>query len=910
MIRDIMKEIKRLFFAAGLIALPLFFLFHDSLSPAKTLFANDASLGNLTTYTNTGSSQYLGAWGGLNWIGQAQPSAVPDISNGLYSLVGPTQYSKLLVPFSLLFLGLSAWIFCRCAGFSPVVGWITGVAAALAGNPVSYACWGLAPKALALGCILIALGGLTAARRTKSKVLGWLAFSGLTVGLSVSEGADVGALLSLYAGAYAGFGIFLGDSPLLKRVFGTFLSLAVVVLFAGWMASQSMSSLVGTQISGIAEVSKSPEAREQRWRFATGWSLPPEEAVRLVVPGIYGYRMDSPDGGAYWGRVGPDGSPASRFSGSGEYLGIPVVLIAVFGLTVAMRRRDSIFGVDDRKVMAFWAIAAGVSFLLALGHFAPFYRLIFDLPFFSSIRIPMKFLHGLNLAFWILFAYGLEGIARMYLSPSIAGGPSSVREALDGFSRRWLWGLGILGVVCLFLGITYAGNAGSLTLYLKSSVNFPMWEGEPASAAFSIREVWVAIGILAATGVVLALVLLKKVDSFNAWIAWGALFLITALDLVRADAPWVRYFDFKARYVSNPVFELLANHPWDHRVTAHLNPRRDGPFVLQQEFVYLEKEWLEHQFQLYRIQSLDIDQMPRTPELEAAYFSAFALDQQSDQRLKLATTYAPLRDKLPPDAASAVDGALAQPGAEGLLVARLWQLTNTRYFIGWKNSADYFNRACDPSKRRFRNVLPFALQMKAGAGSLRPNLPLPELVQWLDVRRDDAGQFAIFEFTGALPRAKLYTRWEVAADTAAQLGRLRDPAFDPEQAVVLERDPGIEKRSGEVEDAKVEITEYLAKRVRLKSHSSAASVLLLNDRWHSDWHVTVDGKPAELLRANFIMRGVRLESGDHIIEFRFEPTVWTLWVSLSAIGAGIILVVVLVVGGNGGEKRGSAGQSS
>jgi len=39
------------------------------------------------------------------------------------------------------------------------------------------------------------------------------------------------------------------------------------------------------------------------------------------------------------------------------------------------------------------------------------------------------------------------------------------------------------------------------------------------------------------------------------------------------------------------------------------------------------------------------------------------------------------------------------------------------------------------------------------------------------------------------------------------------------------------------------------------------------------WQVFVNGKPAELLRCNFIMRGVYLTPGAHTVEFKFTlPT--------------------------------------
>ena len=59
--------------------------------------------------------------------------------------------------------------------------------------------------------------------------------------------------------------------------------------------------------------------------------------------------------------------------------------------------------------------------------------------------------------------------------------------------------------------------------------------------------------------------------------------------------------------------------------------------------------------------------------------------------------------------------------------------------------------------------------------------------------------------------------------------------------------------------------------------------------------MTVAGAPAELLRANFLMRGVAVPAGEHAVEFRFTPPSGTLWVSLSAIIAGLGCTGLLVV---------------
>jgi hypothetical protein len=63
----------------------------------------------------------------------------------------------------------------------------------------------------------------------------------------------------------------------------------------------------------------------------------------------------------------------------------------------------------------------------------------------------------------------------------------------------------------------------------------------------------------------------------------------------------------------------------------------------------------------------------------------------------------------------------------------------------------------------------------------------------------------------------------------------------------------------------------------------------------------VDGKPATLLHANYIMRGVQLASGAHTVEFRFAPPVNLFYVSLSAIILGFGLLGFLAISNRGDE---------
>ena len=76
------------------------------------------------------------------------------------------------------------------------------------------------------------------------------------------------------------------------------------------------------------------------------------------------------------------------------------------------------------------------------------------------------------------------------------------------------------------------------------------------------------------------------------------------------------------------------------------------------------------------------------------------------------------------------------------------------------------------------------------------------------------------------------------------------------------------------------IKTYEPKRVVIEAETSATAVLLLNDRYDEDWNAYVDGKPVKVMRANYIARGIKLDPGKHQVEFRFEPPVNALYISL------------------------------
>jgi uncharacterized membrane protein YfhO len=95
----------------------------------------------------------------------------------------------------------------------------------------------------------------------------------------------------------------------------------------------------------------------------------------------------------------------------------------------------------------------------------------------------------------------------------------------------------------------------------------------------------------------------------------------------------------------------------------------------------------------------------------------------------------------------------------------------------------------------------------------------------------------------------------------------------------------------------VEFKSYAPKDMVLAANTTTPSVLLLNDKYDASWKVTVDGRPAVLLRCNYIMRGVMVPAGQHTVEFSFSLPNKPLYVTVAAIGIAILLCGFLIYSG-------------
>jgi len=72
-------------------------------------------------------------------------------------------------------------------------------------------------------------------------------------------------------------------------------------------------------------------------------------------------------------------------------------------------------------------------------------------------------------------------------------------------------------------------------------------------------------------------------------------------------------------------------------------------------------------------------------------------------------------------------------------------------------------------------------------------------------------------------------------------------------------------------DGDARILRYANTEIDVEVDAPDRAFLVVNDAWHPWWRVEVDGRPADLLKANVLFRAVQIEPGLHHVHFEFDP---------------------------------------
>lgn len=161
-------------------------------------------------------------------------------------------------------------------------------------------------------------------------------------------------------------------------------------------------------------------------------------------------------------------------------------------------------------------------------------------------------------------------------------------------------------------------------------------------------------------------------------------------------------------------------------------------------------------------------------------------------------------------------------------------------------------------------------------------------------------EIKIYEIPDVLPRAGIFYSATLSDEEEDILTRLKEPSFDIWQKLIIfskdmkdgERNI-IEKINSllpqKADSAK--ITSYTSQKVDIEADLTRPGILMLNDSNYPGWQVYVDGKKQRMLNADYLFRGVYLESGKHKVEFKYQPRSFYIGLFISSLALLSIIII-------------------
>lgn len=102
----------------------------------------------------------------------------------------------------------------------------------------------------------------------------------------------------------------------------------------------------------------------------------------------------------------------------------------------------------------------------------------------------------------------------------------------------------------------------------------------------------------------------------------------------------------------------------------------------------------------------------------------------------------------------------------------------------------------------------------------------------------------------------------------------------------------------------IRLTDYDSNFLTFEIDAHKEELAIFSDVFYPNgWQITIDGKPTEMFRANYTLRGLPVPAGRHKIEFRFEPSSIHTTEAVAYGSLGIMLLTALLALGGALKKQ-------
>ncbi len=109
-------------------------------------------------------------------------------------------------------------------------------------------------------------------------------------------------------------------------------------------------------------------------------------------------------------------------------------------------------------------------------------------------------------------------------------------------------------------------------------------------------------------------------------------------------------------------------------------------------------------------------------------------------------------------------------------------------------------------------------------------------------------------------------------DALGTIDLRREAVADKKYAPVFEKFQTGFKPSPADSASTITLTDYDSDFVTYAIDAKKAELAIFSEVYYpKGWQISIDGQPAEMIRANYTLRALPVPAGKHTIEFRFDP---------------------------------------
>lgn len=150
-----------------------------------------------------------------------------------------------------------------------------------------------------------------------------------------------------------------------------------------------------------------------------------------------------------------------------------------------------------------------------------------------------------------------------------------------------------------------------------------------------------------------------------------------------------------------------------------------------------------------------------------------------------------------------------------------------------------------------------------------------------------------------LPRFRMFYKYLVEKDRKRILEILSDNNFDHHHCLVLEKEPNLSNllsrsQSQDLVENRIEVLRMENERIELRVDTKEPGLLFLSEVYYPNWRVKINGQEGEIYQANYCLRAVPLDKGEHHLLFYYEAMALQLGTGFSFLTLSFTLVFLFL----------------